>query len=109
MSPGTGNSYSQRWFETFHAGIAEERTNKEIEFICAAAPLPDFCKVLDVCCGMGRHARALAARGYQVTGLERDAMAIAHARASAGGPTYFQQDVRDYRLEHSAFDLAIVM
>jgi SAM-dependent methyltransferase len=109
MSLATANSYSQRWFETFHSGISEERTNKEIEFICAVAPLPDFRKVLDVCCGMGRHARALAARGYQVTGLERDAAAVARAGVLAGGPTYIQRDVRDYRPEHSAFDLAIVM
>src|ERR1700682_4584505 len=101
MSRAASNSYSQRWFETFHAGIAEERTNKEVEFLCACAPLPDFRKVLDVCCGMGRHARALATRDYLVTGLERDAMAISRARALAGGPTYIQRDVRDYRPDSS--------
>jgi SAM-dependent methyltransferase len=109
MTAPPSNSYSPRWFEFFHAGIAAERTDQEIEFICAVAPMPDFRKVLDVCCGMGRHARALAARGYSVTGIERDAAAITRACASSGGPNYVQADVRDYRPDRSAWDLAIVM
>jgi SAM-dependent methyltransferase len=103
------NSYSSRWFEFFHAGIGDERTKREVEFICAMAPLPDFRRVLDVCCGMGRHARALAARGYSVIGIERDAVAISRARAAGGGPDYLQADVRDYRPDRSACDLVIVM
>jgi SAM-dependent methyltransferase len=104
MTAPASNSYSSRWFEFFHEGIGDERTNREIEFICAIAPLPGFRKVLDVCCGMGRHARGLAARGYSVTGIERDPGAIARARAAGGGPDYLQADVRDYRPERSACD-----
>ena len=103
------NSYSQRWFKFFHIGIAETRTTQEIDFVCACAPLPCFRKVVDVCCGMGRHARALFSRGYSVTGVERDAAAIAKARELAGGPSYLQADVRDYQPDIGAYDLAIVM
>jgi SAM-dependent methyltransferase len=103
------NAYSSRWFESFHVGISETRTEKEVGFICACAPLPDFQRVLDVCCGAGRHARALAARRYTVTGVERDADAVAQAREMEGGPSYIQADVRDYRPEHAAHDLAILM
>lgn len=103
------NLYSQDWFEFFHAGIAEARTSQEADFICRRAPLPTFHKVLDLCCGMGRHARALASRGYSITGVERDAAAIAKARELAGGPGYIQKDVRDYQTASSEYDLAIVM
>jgi SAM-dependent methyltransferase len=103
------NSYSQSWFEIFHVPIAEERTKKEVDFISAVAPLPDFPRVLDVCCGTGRHARALAARGYSVTGVERDRAAVSKARESGGGPHYIETDVRDYRPATSAHDLAMVM
>jgi SAM-dependent methyltransferase len=103
------NSYSAPWFDFFHFGIPEERTDKETEFVCAVAPLPAFRRVLDVCCGTGRHARSLAARGYAVTGLERDAAAIAKARQLEAGPDYIQKDVRDYRPARNAYDLAIVM
>ena len=103
------NSYSPHWFEFFHIGIAETRTTQETDFVCACAPLPGFRKVVDVCCGMGRHARALFSRGYSVTGVERDAAAIARARELAGGPSYLQADVRDYQPDIGAYDLAIVM
>jgi SAM-dependent methyltransferase len=103
------NAYSSRWFESFHMSIAETRTDNEVAFICACAPAAQFRKVLDVCCGMGRHARALARRGYAVTGLERDPVAIARAREMEGGPGYIQANVADYRPEATAYDLAIVM
>jgi SAM-dependent methyltransferase len=109
MSSSSANSYSQRWFESFHANIPDERTAREVAFICDCAPLPNFQNVLDLCCGMGRHARALAARGYRVTGVERDAGALAKARELAGGASYVQADVRVYEPEASAYDLAIVM
>jgi SAM-dependent methyltransferase len=103
------NCYSRQWFEFFHEPIGEERTKREVEFICAVAPLPQFGRVLDVCCGMGRHARALTVRGYLVLGIERDPIAIGKARELGGGPTYIQADVRDYQTTTSSFDLAIVM
>jgi SAM-dependent methyltransferase len=103
------NSYSPHWFEFFHIGIAEDRTTREIDFVCACAPLPGFRMVLDMCCGMGRHARALVNRGYSVTGVERDAIAVTRARELAGGPNYIQVDVRDYLPETSAYDVAIIM
>lgn len=103
------NAYSHRWFEFFHVGIVETRTTQEIDFVCACAPLPSFRKVVDVCCGMGRHARALFSRGYSVTGVEREAAAIAKARELGGGPNYIQADVRDYQPDACAYDLVIVM
>jgi SAM-dependent methyltransferase len=48
--------------------------------------------VLDVPCGLGRHAHALAARGYAVTGVERDPAAAAEARAR--GIEVHELDVR---------------
>jgi SAM-dependent methyltransferase len=103
------NSYSQSWFEFFHVPISEERTKKQVDFICAVAPLPGSSKVLDVCCGMGRHARALARRGYSVTGVERDPAAVSKARDLGGGSQYIEADVRKYRPDFSAYDLVIMM
>jgi len=103
------NAYSHHWFKFFHIGIADARTSREIDFVCTCAPLPRFRKVIDVCCGMGRHARALFSRGYSVAGVDRDAIAIASARELAGGPTYIQADVRYYQLDACAYDLVIMM
>lgn len=37
-------------------------------------------RVLDLACGSGRHLRWLAAQGFQVTGVDRDAQAVAPLR-----------------------------
>jgi SAM-dependent methyltransferase len=103
------NAYSRRWFEFFHVGIGDARTIQETGFVCRCVPLPDFRKLADICCGMGRHARGLSGQGYSVIGIDRDANAIAKARKLAGGPSYVHADVRDYRPAHGAFDVAIVM
>lgn len=103
------NLYSPRWFELFHLGIDEARTIQEVNFVCRCAPLLDFRKVIDVCCGMGRHARMLASAGYSVTGIDRDPDAITKAREVGGRPSYVIADIRDYQPESGAFDAAIVM
>ena len=110
MSEGTEvNAYSAQWFHFFHAGIPIDRTARETAFIVRVCPQPDFTRVLDLCCGTGRHARALAAQGYEVIGVERDLHAVAAAREQAGGPTYVQADVRDYQPATQTFDAAVVM
>jgi SAM-dependent methyltransferase len=103
------NAYSRRWFEFFHIGIGDARTSQEATFVCRCAPLPDFSKLADVCCAMGRHARALSNRGYSVIGVDRDAHAIAEARELASGPSYTHADIREYRPEPGTLDVAIVM
>ncbi|HEX4652835.1 MAG TPA: class I SAM-dependent methyltransferase [Candidatus Udaeobacter sp.] len=103
------NAYTQRWFASFHLPISDARTTTETDFVCSCAPLPEFRAVIDVCCGMGRHARALSERGYVVTGIDRDSSAIAKARDWNRGPRYFQADLRDYQPQTSAYDAAIVM
>ena len=103
------NIYSRQWFEFFHFGIDETRTIRETEFVCSCAPRPEFQKILDVCCGMGRHVRALSNLGYSVTGIDRDTDAIAQARELGGGPNYRVADIRDYQPTPDEFDAAIVM
>src|SRR5436305_9080842 len=85
------------------------RTNREVKFVCDCAPRPRFRTILDVCCGMGRHARALSARGYSVVGVDSADKAIAAAQELNRGPHYIQADIRDYQPEPGKFDAAIVM
>jgi SAM-dependent methyltransferase len=109
MMPAEPNAYSRQWFEFFHFDIGEERTIQEATFVCRCAPLPDFRKLADVCCGMGRHARALSNLGYSVVGVDRDADVISQARKLGGGPSYVHADVGDYRPAHGTLDVAIFM
>ena len=48
-------------------------------------------------------------RGYSVVGIDRDRDAMGRARALPGGPNYVNVDIRDYRPEPGAFDVAIIM
>ena len=45
--------------------------------------IPPGGRVLDVACGSGRHLRWLAAQGWPLTGIDRDAAAVAPLRALA--------------------------
>jgi SAM-dependent methyltransferase len=66
--------------------------------------------VLDLACGSGRHARWLAARGHEVTAVDRDAEAIAGLRGVAG-VTAMAADLEDgspWPLPGRRFDAVVV-
>ncbi len=74
------NAYSSLWFKTFLETIPDSQTEKEAAFVERCLPRAKYTRILDLCCGEGRHARLLAARGYSVIGLDRDVSVIEIAR-----------------------------
>ena len=93
------NAYSRLWFEMFLRKQSPEWTAREVDFVARQAPQPTYRTLLDICCGEGRHAIPLAERGYDVTGLDRDqvALAVARERADAQGVSIHvvEGDMRD--------------
>jgi SAM-dependent methyltransferase len=81
----------RHWFEAVadHTGSAYLRysftkgTEQEVGFLVDALALEPGMRVLDVGCGPGRHARALAARGIDVVGLDVSERFVALARDGA--------------------------
>src|SRR5690242_2646461 len=73
-----------------------------------AACVPDG-ELLDVPCGYGRHAIALARAGYRVTGVDRSPTLLAEARRRAGddGPTLVEADYRELPFPDERFDAAL--
>ncbi|MBP6902152.1 MAG: class I SAM-dependent methyltransferase [Burkholderiaceae bacterium] len=66
------------------------------------APLiPAGGRVLDLACGSGRHLRWLAAQGFQATGVDRDAAALASMDSGQGQAELIQAD-----LEHGPWPLS---
>jgi cyclopropane fatty-acyl-phospholipid synthase-like methyltransferase len=63
--------------------VPPEATSAEIDFTETRLDLAPASRVLDVPCGSGRHALALAARGHHVLGVDISTEAIAHARQAA--------------------------
>lgn len=84
--------YSAEWFGTFAATVPAAIVESDVQGIAAALPLPDFARVLDVACGIGRVAGPLAARGYAVTGLDISIDALRIAKQRAPGPLYIALD-----------------
>jgi SAM-dependent methyltransferase len=109
----TTNAYSSQWFQLFMPLQSEEMTAKEVAFLVRQLPLPRYRRVLDLCCGHGRHALGLAALGYAVTGLDRDAAAIAEAarRAEVAGLelAWITADMREIGALSEPFDAVINM
>lgn len=103
------NEYSPTWFETF-LGEAGPPVARELDFLDRHAPLPTFRRVLDVACGTGRHARALARRGYEVTGIDRSEVALRVARAGApGGARFLMMEMEALEELHASFDLVLCL
>jgi SAM-dependent methyltransferase len=112
---------SAQWFESdafwtriepfLFTATHEEEAEDEVSLLLDLAPPPGP-RAVDLCCGTGRHAVPLAARGYEVTAVDRTARYLERARARAEeagvAVEWLQQDVRSYRRPH-AHDLAISM
>jgi len=87
-------------------------TEQEVDFLVAELGLDPGQRVLDVGCGPGRHALALARRGFDVVGvdLSPDFLTLAGDAAAAEGlgARFEVGDVRELAYE-SVFDAAICL
>jgi SAM-dependent methyltransferase len=103
------------WFEPVadHLGAAYLRysftkgTEQEVAFLVDALSLVPGMRVLDVGCGPGRHAYALAERGLEVVGVDISQRFVDLATAGApAGATFRRADARALSFE-AEFDAAI--
>lgn len=92
----------EEWFDTeLYPQVYRHRSDKEahstIDMFMNSVPLAPGAKVLDLCCGSGRHARALHNAGFDVTGIDLSGtlLDIARRESEADGPDYFRRDMRD--------------
>src|SRR3954451_9300938 len=99
----TGESPQQHWFEPVadHLGSAYLRysftkgTEQEVGFLVDRLGLKPGQRVVDVGCGPGRHAHALARRGIEVLGVDISARFVDLATAaSPAGARFERMDAR---------------
>jgi SAM-dependent methyltransferase len=86
------------WYESFftplaldfwRAAVPSESTSGDVDFLIRELAVSPPAHLLDLPSGMGRHALALATRGYVVTGVDisTDATSLAQKEAEARGLT----------------------
>ncbi len=79
-----------------------------VDWIAAAARLPARARIADVGCGTGISTRLLAARGYDVVGIDPNEAMLARATAAAGGPRYQRGEAAATGLPDASVDLVTV-
>jgi len=110
----------QPWYESFFTGdylehwigggINDERTHKETDFIVEVLGLAPGARVLDLCCGQGRHSVELAKRGFAIVGVDLSTSLLERARRAAQEAgvevEYVHSDMREIAFD-SEFGAAI--
>ena len=116
-----GGSKPMEWFEDLYddfrmatgfGQVSDERTKREVDFICDVLELPREAQVLDLFCGAGRHSLELARRGYAATGVELNPDYLKLANELSEGehnpPNFIQGDVR--RVDFGVgYDAVVIM
>jgi SAM-dependent methyltransferase len=106
----TANVYSSVWFDTFMKPISSEQTQTEVDFLGRHLPLPGYSRILDVCCGTGRHSLELAARGYQVLGIDNSQKAMEIATSQNSSSAGFRRlDMRELGSLEGKYDGVILL
>ena len=74
------------WKGLYPILFSEERrrnASREVVKIVTLLDLTPGCRILDLCCGPGRHSLELAGRGFHVTGVDRTTFYLKKAREKA--------------------------
>ena len=104
------NSYSDSWYEIFLSRGQDSQTRKEVEFILSQIQVGIDQKILDVGCGNGRHARMLAAHGFEITGIDINERMIREASQVVPEGEFLLLDMRDLdSLKDREFDVVLIM
>jgi SAM-dependent methyltransferase len=108
--PWYAEFFDEDYLRYYTAGLTPELTAHEVDFILEKLALPPGAKILDLCCGHGRHSIELARRGCVVTGLDLSEPALRKAADSADAAglsvRWIQADMRKIPFE-GEFDAVI--
>jgi len=93
--------FDERYLEFYEGLLDLSQAEEDATFVDRALALAAGACVLDLGCGFGRHAIALARRGYRLTGVDLSGPMLARARDLATSAQiaidWQQRDMRDLR------------
>lgn len=89
-----------------------DETKQEVDQIISLLEIPLRSKILDLCCGQGRHSLELASKGFIITGVDRTLKYLEKAKSDANAKNlsveFILDDMRHFkRLNY--FDAVIIM
>jgi SAM-dependent methyltransferase len=83
MPPETRDDSAERAVRDLSWQPSHEQTRRECDLMLQMLDLTPPARVLDVCCGPGRHVLELARRGFEVAGLDRAPAFVEYTRRAA--------------------------
>ncbi len=102
--------FDETYLQTYLPSVDEQRTHAEALGAVGLAEVDPGAEILDCPTGFGRHAIALAAEGYRVTGLDRSPTLLAEAERSRGDadwPRLVRGDYRELPFADATFDAVL--
>jgi SAM-dependent methyltransferase len=76
--------FESPWYVKLYGHRSDEEAKKAIDLVLKETGVKKGAKVLDLCCGYGRHSRALADCGFDVTGIDGSEYLIQKAQEEYG-------------------------
>ncbi len=91
-----------------------DNTRREVDLVVQSAALEPNDRILDLCCGQGRHSLELARRGFKnVVGIDRSSylvrLARRRARQSGMAVSFHEGDARKYRYRGEPFHTVMLL
>ena len=109
MVQGTVRNRDPARFDKY---IESDTSRSQVDFVIDKLALEPGAKVLDLCCGQGRHLIDLARRGYDVVGLDLSEYMLEECKAAAAvegiNPVLVHADMREIGFA-TEFDAVINM
>src|SRR5256885_2833594 len=75
--------FGEDYLRIYAPFLPPEKSAQEVKEIIALLNLPSASRILDLCCGHGRHAIPLAQQGYRVCGLDLSELFLQQAEREA--------------------------
>ena len=95
--------FDDDYLKIYGPRLTEDQTRSEVEFIERSLELESGARLLDLACGVGRHAVGMAQRGHRVTGIDFNDRYLAlgeRAARAAGVPvTWRAGDMRSFAVD----------
>ena len=109
MSEENFDRIATEYDESLPAHVIEHYLAKRVAFVTAECPRSEYSRVLDVGCGTGVLAGRLAARGYEVTGLDPSEGMLEVLRSEHFDVTAIRGSGDELPFEDACFDVVVTV